>query len=131
MWLASSCLDERLIPEDGGLYFGSKLVGYGGEEFEELLLALLGATTRGFIDDAGVVGIVGDGEVVGGIVGEEVDSNLIADVAAFGVGYEEHCYCIALHAIGDAVGTEILFVNVDGSHGILFLKRCKCNAFRK
>jgi hypothetical protein len=90
MRLASSGLDERLVPEDGGLDFGSKLIGYGGEGFEELLLAFLGATTRGFIDDAGVVGIVRDGEVVGGIVGEEVDCNLVADVAAFGVGYEEH-----------------------------------------
>jgi len=88
--LSPSGIDERLVPKDGGLDFVGKLVGYGGEEFEELLLAFLGATTRGFIDDAGVVGIVGDGEVVGGIVREEVDSNLVADVAAFGVGDEEH-----------------------------------------
>ena len=43
--LTPSGLDERLVPEDGGLNFVSKLVGYGWEEFEELLLALLGATT--------------------------------------------------------------------------------------
>ena len=129
--LAPSGLDEGLIPEDGGVDFGCEFVGDGGEGVEELLLAFLGATTGGFVDDAGVVGIVGDGEVVGSVVGEEVDSDLVADVATFGVGDEEHGNGIALHTIGDAVGTEILFVNVDGSHGILFLKRCKCNAFRR
>ena len=88
--LTPSGLDERLVPEDGGLNFVGKLIGYGGEEFEELLLTFLRATTGGLIDDAGVVGIVGDGEVVGGIVREEVDCNLVADVAAFGVGDKEH-----------------------------------------
>ena len=43
--LTPSGLDERLIPKDGGLNFGSELVGYRGEGLEELLLALLGATT--------------------------------------------------------------------------------------
>ena len=127
--LASSGLDEGLIPEDGGVDFGGEFIGDGGEGVEEFLLAFLRATTGGFVDDAGIVGIVGDGEVIGSIVGEEVDSDLVADVATFGVGDEEHGDGIALHTIGDAVGTEILFVNVDGSHGILFLKRCKCNAF--
>ena len=95
-------------------------MGDGGEGVEEFLLAFLGATTGGFGDDAGEVGIVGDGEVVGSIVGKEVDSDLVADVTTFGVGDEEDGNGIALHTIGDAVGTEILFVNVDGSHGILF-----------
>lgn len=120
--LSTSGLDERLVPEDGGLNFVGKLIGYGGEEFEELLLTFLGATTGGLVDDAGVVGIVGDGEVVGGIVGEEVDCNLVADVAAFGVGDEEHGDGMTLHPIGDAVGLEILFVNVDCCHGILFFE---------
>ena len=43
--LSSSGFDEGLVPEDGGLDFGGKLVGYGGEGVEELTLALLGATT--------------------------------------------------------------------------------------
>ena len=120
MNLTTSGLDEGLVPEDGGLNFVGKLIGYGGEEFEEFLLAFLRATTGSLIDDAGVVSIVGDGEVVGSIVREEVDCNLVADVATFGVGDKEHGDGMTLHPIGDAVGLEILFVNVDGSHGILF-----------
>ena len=104
---------KGLRPVHGGALGGGEGVDYVPQGGEQGGFAFAGAAAGGGVELLLEVGVVGDGEVVGGVVGEEGDGSAVGDGAGFGVGYEHYQGGVARNAGEGAFCRKVLRVNVN------------------
>ena len=81
---------KGLRPVHGGAVGGGEGIYNVPQGFQQGGFAFAGAAARGGIELLLEVGVIGDGEVVGGVVGEEGDGSAVGDGAGLGVGDEHY-----------------------------------------